>query len=96
MDKGKTENRWAWLPKQMPGVAARMAALRAELGADWVNTCWRHGVVQGEPGWFYAAEGALAVGTLWTDPEVIAIATAQVTRTQALVMLRPKDATHGA
>ena len=60
-----------------------------EVGNDWVGECWRHGVAQGEPGWFYAAEGALAVGTPW--PAVIDIICLQITATQALLILRNKD-----
>lgn len=83
--KGKN---WGWLPTQMPGVAKLIASKKIELGAEWVNTCWRRGVVDAEPGWFYASEGALAVGAPW--PEVLDIACARVTSTQALVILRPK------
>ena len=53
---------WGWLPEHMPGVAKLLATRRAELGAEWVATCWRRGVVAAEPGWFFAAEGALTVG----------------------------------
>lgn len=56
---------WKWLPAQMPGVARLLAERRARVGADWVNTCWRHGVLERQAGWFFAAEGALAVGVPW-------------------------------
>lgn len=73
----------------MPGVAKLIKEKRAEHGAWWVNECWQRGVLQLEPGWFYAAEGALSVGVLWDDPAIIAFAAARITRTQALVVLRP-------
>ncbi|MFK5283646.1 hypothetical protein ACI3PL_29135 [Lacticaseibacillus paracasei] len=61
MDK-KKENSWGWLPAHMPGVAKLLAEKKRELGSDHVNTCWANGVVQGQPGWFFAREGPLAVG----------------------------------
>jgi hypothetical protein len=67
MDKEKKAGRFDWLPAHMPGVARLIADKRAELGRDWVNLCWQRGVVEGQPGWFYAAEGGLAVGTLWVE-----------------------------
>lgn len=66
---------WGWLPSAMPGVAQQMATQRARLGVAWVNTCWRRGVVNREPGWFFAAEGPLTLGEPtaaqvldWFDP----------------------------
>lgn len=91
MDREKRN--WSWLPQHMPGVARLIAEKRRELGDHWVNTCWRHGVVDNKPGWFYAAEGALAVGTPWTDDPVIAdLLAARITATQSLLVIRPKEA----
>jgi hypothetical protein len=56
------KNRWAWLPEAMPAVARLMAEKRAQHGAQWVSQCWQRGVVLGEPGWLFAAEGSLTVG----------------------------------
>lgn len=86
MDTSK--NRWAWLPAQMPGVAKLMAEKRAKLGAAHVGECWRRGVIERQPGWFFAREGALAVGTPWDDPLLANFAAASVTSTQALLILR--------
>lgn len=97
-DKGQSAagragaNRWAWLPQQMPGVARLMAQRRTELGAAHVTECWRRGVVQCEPGWFFAREGALAVGTPWDDPALANFAASQITSTQALLVLREPGA----
>ena len=49
--------RWSWLPEMMPGVAARLAELRAQHGAAHVQLCWQRGVIEREPGWFFAREG---------------------------------------
>lgn len=67
MDREKPVGRFDWLPERMPGVAKQIATRRAELGREWVNLCWQRGVIEGLPGWFYAAEGGLAVGTLWVE-----------------------------
>ena len=90
MDKGKETagKRWAWLPAAMPGVARLMKDKRGEVGDAHVNECWQRGVVNGEPGWFFAREGALAVGTPWDDPVMANFAAQQVTASQALLVLR--------
>lgn len=99
MDKGRDqgkEQRWGWLPTAMPGVAKLIKEKRAKYGDAHVNECWRRGVVQREPGWFFAREGALAVGTPWDDPVLANFAALQVTATQALVILREPEGQHGA
>jgi hypothetical protein len=87
MDREKKQG-WSWLPQQMPGVTKLVTEKRAKLGNDWVNECWRRGVVEREPGWFFAREGALAVGTPWDDPVLANFAAAQVTSTQALLLMK--------
>lgn len=91
MDNNKGKGSWAWLPEQVPGVVKLMADRRRELGAAWVNECWKRGVLQREPGWFWAAEGALSIGTMWNDPDIVAFATARLTNTQCLLVLRAKE-----
>jgi len=86
-DKSKT--RWGWLPTAMPGVAKQISERRKALGDAHVNECWQRGVVQCEPGWFFAREGALAVGTPWDDPVVANFAAQQVSTSQSLLVLRP-------
>lgn len=99
MDKGR---RFDWLPKEMPGVTRLIADRRKEVGAQWVSECWRRGVVQGEPGWFYAAEQGLAVGTLWTDAAQAVQAGWQVAQSvpgatlQPVLVLKPREVAHGA
>ena len=88
MDKKPELNRWAWLPAAMPGVARLMAEKRSKLGREHVSLCWRRGVIEQQPGWFFAREGALAVGTPWDDPVLANFAALQVTSTQALLILR--------
>lgn len=95
MDKAR-KDRWNWLPSAMPGVARLMAEKRAKYGDAWVNECWKRSI-DGEPGWFFAREGALAVGTPWSgEPELENFAALRVTSTQALVMLREPEVAHVA
>lgn len=94
MDKKAESGRWGWLPAAMPGVQKLLAEKRKTLGAAHVAECWKRGVVQREPGWFFAREGALAVGTPW--PDIADVAGWQVTATQCLVILRNVEARHGA
>ena len=88
-------NRWAWLPELMPGVARRLAELKRERGDAFVNECWRRGVIEREPGWFFAREGAIAIGTPPTDPEVLSLCGWHIVPTQALVVVHA-GGRHGA
>lgn len=96
MDKEKRRNRWGWLPEQMPGVAAQVAEKRRLWGAAHVNECWRRGVEELQPGWFFAREGALTVGTPSDDPVMANFAAANVTSTQSLLVMRAPEGGHGA
>ena len=92
MDRTAGKDRWAWLPAEMPGVARLVAERRKSLGDAHVNECWKRGVTMREPGWFFAREGPIAVGTPW--PDIADIAGWQVTSTQAMLIL--KEPGHGA
>lgn len=92
----KRENKFAWLPEQMPGVAKLLKEKRLLWGAEWVAKCWQMGVVQLQPGWFFASEGALMVGTLWDDAELLAVAMKAHTPTQAVLILKNPGAVNGA
>jgi hypothetical protein len=89
MDRKDSGKSWGWLPAQMPGVARLIAEKRRLLGDAHVNACWRAGVVEMKPGYFFAREGALAVGTPWDgDPELANFAAVQITATQAFLAIR--------
>lgn len=92
----KRKQTWKWLPDQMPGVAKQLADKRAEVGDAWVNECWRRGVVERQPGWFFAGEGALMVGVLWDHPVIATFAAMRLTDTQSLLILREKEPIDGA
>lgn len=92
----KKEGRFAWMPSAMPGVAKLIAERRRRLGDAHVTDCIKRGL-RGEPGFFFAREGALAVGTPWDgDPVMANFAAASVTSTQALVIMREPELSHGA
>ena len=61
MDKEQKQT-FDWLPIQMPGVAVLMKARRAKDGDAHFKECWKRGVVNREPGWFFASEGAISIG----------------------------------
>lgn len=86
---------FAWLPAQMPRVAALVATRRLRDGDAHVNECWRRGVLLGEPGWFFAREGAVAVGTpdpKWSWPELEALP--DVVK-PALLLMKDREVAHG-
>lgn len=87
---------WDWLPAFMPGVARQMKDKRREWGDRHVNECWKRGVVQREPGWFFAAEGALTVGAPFPDPDLQAQLLPVYTATQSLLIMRTPGVAHGA
>jgi hypothetical protein len=91
MDK---QSKWNWVPAFMPGVANILADRKREVGPKHVALCWQRGVIERLPGWFFAREGALAIGTPW--PDIADIAGWQVVPTQALVVLRPVELADGA
>jgi hypothetical protein len=92
MDKQKEPGKWAWVPALMPGVTRLMAEKRRDLGPVHVRECWRRGVELGEPGWFFAREGPLAIGTPW--PAIADVAGWQATVNQSMVFLRPLEDAH--
>ncbi len=65
MDKSSKQNRWHWMREAMPGVASIVARKRAEWGNAHVNLCIKKGLEEQLPGYFFAAEGPLAVGVPW-------------------------------
>lgn len=96
MDKEKERvKRFDWLPVEMPKVARLVKEKRALYGDAHVNECWKRGVLQREPGWFFAREGALAVGAPWDDPVMANFAAQAVTSSQAVLVIREPGGVHG-
>lgn len=78
--------------RAMPKVGALIDAERKRLGDEHVVACQRRGMA-GEPGWFYAWESGVALGTPWPE----AMTTLQAADPgnefpgKALVVFRPKE-----
>lgn len=73
MDKTKLD--WRWMQQHMPKVVEMLQTKRADGQGAHINECWRRGVLGAEPGWFFAAEGAVSVGMpadhLLADPVLV-------------------------
>ena len=83
-------SRWVFVPGAMPKVAKLMVEKRKDMGHDHVALCWQKGVVECLPGWFYAREGALAIGVPWDDLETLYADTKRASQT-LLVLRDPKE-----
>lgn len=89
MDKKEEKPDWSWLPNKMPRIVELMREKRKAYGNAHVDECWRRGVLNAEPGWFFAREGALAVGTpIALCDELDALAAAQGFMREPMLMLR--------
>ena len=96
MDKEEKKGRWDWLPTAMPGLAKLMAEKRREFGAAHVSACWNRGVIKGEPGWLFAREAALSVGTPPAgDADVLALAFSDLYATQAFLYMKTPEVADG-
>jgi hypothetical protein len=85
-----------WMPAALPKVAALMKDKRTEFGAAHVSECFRRGMA-GEPDWFFAREGGVAVGTPFAADSVLAAwQTHAIKPGQALVLMRKPQVQHGA
>ena len=60
MDRKKD---WSWFRQHMPQTAAMLAEYREGGEGAHIDECWQRGVLGGEPNWFYAREGPIALGT---------------------------------
>lgn len=87
----RTKQSFGWLPEQMPKVAQLIKEEREKNGPEWLAECWKRGVVMGEPGWFFACEGVLAIGAVWEDARVLAIESQVYGPGRALLVLRPSE-----
>lgn len=87
---------FAWLPEHMPGVAKLVREKRRLFGDAHVSECWRRGVLAREPGWFFAVEGSIAIGTPDDDERLAWFASLKVTPDQVLVVMKNPEVQHGA
>lgn len=87
----------AWLRQSMPKVSRLIEDARRDRGPEFVSDCWRRSL-RGEPGFFYAREGALALGTPWPealDLEREAVVACAPHVPAAIVCWRPREAARG-
>lgn len=83
-------NRFAWVAAAMPLLPARIKALRQEHGDAHINLCWKRGVLEGQPGWFFARQGAVALGAPFEGAAGAADwAGMHLQADQVLVLIRP-------
>lgn len=96
-DPGRKD--WSWLPKLMPTVVDMVKERRAQDGDEWVNLCWKNGVLQGQPGWFYAFEGGISIGVpsqdFLIDPLVLQLREKYSQSTIVFIKQKPPRATEG-
>lgn len=62
MDGGTAKRSWQWMTEHMPRVVAMLKEERRAGRGAHVDECWKRGVVGGEPGLFWASEGAVSIG----------------------------------
>lgn len=81
----------------LPGLGVLIQEKRKLWGNKWVGECWRRGVVEGEPGWFFARQGSVSVGTPPScDADLLGLAFSEAFATQTfLYILAPKDGPNG-
>lgn len=84
--------RFALIRSAMPRVTSIVSEKRQALGDAFVTECIRRGMA-GEPGWFFAREGGVAVGTPWGDLADLWADTSRAT--QVLVSLRDPEVGDG-
>lgn len=53
---------WSWMKAHMPRVVAALGEARRKGGGAVIDECWRKGVIQQQPGWFFARENGVSVG----------------------------------
>lgn len=95
--KPKPKTSWAFMVDHMPHVVARIKEARAKGEGAHIDLCWRRGVVELQPGWFWAYEAGVSVGVPGLD--MLSDATVQKTLEQfpglSILMLGNKaDGTH--
>lgn len=87
--------RWDFMREHMPKVVSMLQERRAKGEGAHLDECWKRGVGRQEPGWFYAREGGVTVGTPFEGSEAEQIhkmaGSLPNAAGQALLMLRPVE-----
>ena len=85
------KSRFGWLPRMMPGVAKLVRERRVKHGERHVDECFRRGVVNGEPGWFFAREGTVSIGVLEVGRTMPEFEGLHLAATQAMLVMREPE-----
>jgi hypothetical protein len=56
------------MAQHMPQCTAELREIREAGEGAHLDECWRRGVLGGEPGWFFAREGPISLGTPFDAP----------------------------
>jgi len=94
MDK-KEAPAFSWMTAAMPRVAAQVAEKRKQWGNAHVTDCVKRGL-RGEAGYFFAREGAVAVGTPWDQPEMANFAAQHIKSGQSIVVMKMPEVGNGS
>ena len=91
MDKVDKKD-WSWIKQHLPGVVVLLAEYREFGEGAHIDECWKRGVMGGQPGWFFAREGPVCLGTPFDDkasPILCDIAVRDWRRAGLVLMLAP-------
>lgn len=83
---------WSWMKQHMPGVVALLREYREAGEGAHVDECWLKGVIAGQPGWLFAREGPICLGTPFDErshPILCDLAVKDWRRAGVVLMLAP-------
>ncbi|XVJ69870.1 MAG: hypothetical protein HEQ39_09605 [Rhizobacter sp.] len=60
---------WVFMKEHMPRVVSMLQERRTKGEGAHIDECWKRGVIAQEPGWFYAREAGVSVGTPFDGTE---------------------------
>nr|WP_316642869.1 hypothetical protein [uncultured Roseateles sp.] len=87
MDTELPTRDWSWVAAAMPRVKKQIAIQRSLFGDEYVDECLRRSLA-GEPGWFFAREGPIALGTPWDTDVLKNFAALTAASREVLVVLK--------
>ena len=94
MDKNQIQvkRNWGWMAQFMPRVVAMLGEYRAKGHGAHIDECWRQGVRLQQPGWFYARENGVSVGTPFSQAETSDVlrkfSTWEFAKDQAMLLIK--------
>jgi hypothetical protein len=89
---------WAFMAERMPRTVARMKEARSKGQGAHLDACWRNGVIDLKPGWFWAYEAGVSIGV--PDEGLLATPAVQQLMSQfpggSILLLKDMPAQEGA